>query len=126
MKSTNMKNIVLWTLQIITALALVVLGASKIAAHPFMVEAFARIGFGEWFRYVIGTAEIAGALALLNERYAAEAAMLLTYLMLGALIAQLGVIGGDPLAVLLILSATFVIALGRIRQSRYLAGTLIY
>ncbi|HEX9391310.1 MAG TPA: DoxX family protein [Usitatibacteraceae bacterium] len=121
-----MKNTTLWALQILTALALMVLGAAKIASFPFMVAAFGKIGFGDWFRYFFGAIEMFGALALLIEGYAAVTAMLLAYLMLGALIAQIWVVGGNPLAVLLLLIANFTIALGRFGKSRYLGHSLLY
>ena len=116
-----MKNTVLWTLQIVSALAILALGAAKIGSLGFMVEAFAKIGLGQWFRYVIGIVEMAGALALLVEGYAAFAAALLAYLMAGTLIAQVWVIGGNSLPALLLLLTTGAIALGRLVKSGYLS-----
>ena len=122
MKTSNMKNTFLWTLQIVTALAILLLGAAKIGSFPYMVDVFAKIGFGQWFRYAIGAIELFGALALLTEAYAAVAAFFFAYLMLGALIAQIWVVGGSPHLQMALFVATMAIAIGRVRKSRYFSG----
>ena len=54
-----------WALQGIIAAAFLAAGAAKLAGVPFMVDLFAQIGLGQWFRVVTGAVEIAGAVALL-------------------------------------------------------------
>ena len=115
-----MLNLVV-ALQIISALAILALGAAKIGSLAFMVEAFAKIGFGQWFRYFIGAVEMIAALALLVEGYAAFAAALLAYLMAGTVIAQAWLVGGNSLPALLLLATTGAIALGRLVKSGYLS-----
>ena len=71
-----------------------------------MVEMFDKVGLGQWFRYVTGLLELAGAIGLLIPRYAFYAAVLLAIVMVGAVIAEVAVIGDSPVppAVLLVLS----------------------
>ena len=53
-----------WVLQAIVAAAFFAAGAAKLAGADYMVELFNDIGVGQWFRYVTGAVEVAGALAL--------------------------------------------------------------
>src|SRR5246127_6006392 len=54
-----------WTLQGIIAAAFLAAGFAKLAGVPFMVDLFAQIGLGQWFRVVTGVVEVTGAVALL-------------------------------------------------------------
>ena len=47
-------TIALWVLQVILALQFVMAGLAKLFGDPAMVEMFATIGIGQWFRYVVG------------------------------------------------------------------------
>jgi uncharacterized membrane protein YphA (DoxX/SURF4 family) len=100
-------NIALWALQILAAAAFLAAGIPKLAGAPQMVEVFQKIG-GQWFRYVTGLLEIAGAIGLLIPRYTFYAASLLAIIMVGALVSVLAVLGGSPApaAVLLVITAT--------------------
>ena len=40
-------------------------GWAKVFGSSAMVEMFAIIGIGQWFRYVVGTLELAGAVGVL-------------------------------------------------------------
>jgi putative oxidoreductase len=75
-----------------------------------MVELFDKIGRGQWFRYFTGLLEVAGGIGLLIPRYAFYAACLLAVVMVGAIIANLTVLGISPAApvVLLVLSGIIV------------------
>jgi putative oxidoreductase len=53
-----------WVLQGTVAAAFFAAGAAKLAGADYMVELFNDIGVGQWFRYVTGAVEVAGALAL--------------------------------------------------------------
>ena len=98
--------ITLWTLSGLVALAFLGAGGTKLAGVPVMVEMFNKVGLGQWFRYVTGLLEVAGAIGLLIPRYAFYAAVLLAMVMVGAIIAEVAVIGDSPAppAVLLVLS----------------------
>ena len=98
--------ITLWTLSGLVAVAFIGAGGTKLAGVPAMVEMFAKVGLGQWFRYVTGLLELAGAIGLLIPRYAFYAAVLLAIVMVGAVIAEVTVIHDSPVppAVLLVLS----------------------
>ena len=53
-----------WVLQGFVAAAFFAAGSAKLAGADYMVELFNEIGVGQWFRYVTGAVEVAGALAL--------------------------------------------------------------
>jgi uncharacterized membrane protein YphA (DoxX/SURF4 family) len=93
---------------VLAAFAFLAAGGSKLAGAPAMIAIFEKIGVGQWFRYVTGVLEVAGAIGLLIPRYAFYAAVLLAMVMVGAVIAHLTVLGGSPAApaLLLILTAT--------------------
>ena len=75
-----------------------------------MVEAFDKVGLGQWFRYFTGLLEVAGAIGLLIPRYAFYAAVLLAIVMVGAIIAHVTVLGGSPAAALALLVLSGIIA----------------
>jgi uncharacterized membrane protein YphA (DoxX/SURF4 family) len=98
--------IALWTLSGLGALAFLGAGGAKLAGVPVMVEMFGKVGLGQWFRYFTGLLEVAGGIGLLMSRYAFYAAVLLAIVMVGAIIAEVAVLGDSPApaAVLLVLS----------------------
>ena len=102
--------ITLWILQILAALAFLGAGGAKLAGVPEMVAAFSKLGVGQWFRYFTGLLEIAGAIGLFLPRYAFYAAAMLAVVMVGAVIAHLAILGGSPVAPLLLLVLTATIA----------------
>src|ERR1700761_9646344 len=53
-----------WVLQGFVAAAFFAAGSAKLAGADYMVELFNEIGVGQWFRYLPGAVEVAGALAL--------------------------------------------------------------
>ena len=87
----------LWILSGLVALLFVGAGGAKLAGAAVMVELFAKVGLGQWFRYLTGLLEVAGGIGLLIPRYAFYAAVLLAIVMVGAVIAQVTVLG-DSLA----------------------------
>jgi len=54
-------TIALWALQAVLAFVFAMAGFAKVSGSLAMVEMFATIGIGQWFRYVVGALEIAGA-----------------------------------------------------------------
>lgn len=103
-------NVVLWVLQIALAANFLMSGGMKLAGAPDMIKLFDAIGVGQWFRYVTGVLEVAGAL-------------LLACVMLGAVATHLLVIGGSPLMASVFLLLTLLIAWGRReRTARLLYG----
>jgi putative oxidoreductase len=100
--------ITVWVLSTIAALVFVGAGGAKLAGAPAMVAIFEKVGVGQWFRYVTGLLEVAGAIGLFIPRYAFYAAALLAMVRAGAVIAHLTVLGNSPAGpvILLILTGT--------------------
>ena len=88
-------------------LAFVAAGISKLAGADMMIGIFDAVGVGQWFRYVTGVVEIAGAALLWMNGRQAYGAALLGATMAGATIAHLTVLGTSavPAIVLGLLSA---------------------
>lgn len=85
-----------WTLQVVVASAFFAAGAAKLAAVPFMVQLFAQIGIGQWFRGVTGVVEIVGALALVLPRTASLGGLWLGGTMVFAVLTHLFVLHTSP------------------------------
>ena len=96
-------NIAGWVLQGLAVAAFLAAGGSKLASAPAMVEMFAKLGAGQWFRYLTGSLEVTGAVALLVPRTAFYGAMLLAAVMAGAIVTHLAVLGGSPIPALVLL-----------------------
>jgi uncharacterized membrane protein YphA (DoxX/SURF4 family) len=109
-QSTKGRTILLWVLQILAAAAFLAAGASKLAGAAPMVASFEKIGLGQWFRYVTGLMEVAGAIGLVIPGYSFYGASLLATIMAGAIIAHLAVLGGSPVAAIVLLLVTGTIA----------------
>src|ERR687894_226223 len=105
-------NVALWALQILLALQFAMAGLAKVFGDPAMVEMFATIGIGQWFRYVVGTLELAGAVGVLIPRLSRLAALGLVCLMAGATVTNLIVLGASPLLPIGVLLASAVVAWG--------------
>jgi putative oxidoreductase len=103
----------LWTLQILSAAMFLFAGGLKLAGVPPMVQLFGAIGVGQWFRYVTGAIEVVGAVMLLIPSFAAYSAAALAVTMVGAIITHLVIVGGSPLAAVLLLASTATIAWAR-------------
>ncbi len=113
---SRVKNAALWVLQIGAAAMFLMAGELKLAGDPKMVGMFAAIGLGQWFRYLTGSLEVLGALALLVPRAAVYGALLLAAVMMGALLAHLLILGGNPAPAVVLLVATAIVAWGRKEQ----------
>ena len=96
--------VALWVTQIALAAMFLFAGGSKLVGAPAMVDLFAAIGLGQWFRYVTGAIEISAAVALLIPSAALFGAMLLIPTMLGAAATNLflGQSLAPPLVLLLV------------------------
>ncbi|WP_238013430.1 DoxX family protein [Dactylosporangium sp. AC04546] len=87
-----------WVAQVVLALVIGGGGLAKVFGDPVMVDLFADIGAGQWFRYAVGTLEVAGAVGLLVPRLAFAAAVGLAVLLVGAAVTNVAVLGVSPLA----------------------------
>jgi uncharacterized membrane protein len=92
-------------LQILLALFFGVASAApKLVAHSSATEIFDVIGFGDWFMYLVGALELAGAVALLIPILSGVSALALIGLMIGVVVTQLTVFDGKNLLTPVILS----------------------
>jgi uncharacterized membrane protein YphA (DoxX/SURF4 family) len=107
------KNVALWLLQILTAAAFLMAGYAKLSGQPPMAETFDKIGVGQWFRYVTGGIEVASAILLLIPRLTPVGAALLVCTMIGAVLTHLLIIGGSPVAALVLGCLAAIILWGR-------------
>jgi putative oxidoreductase len=105
-----------WILRAALAVAFVFAGAQKFPADTMWVRLFARIGLGQWFRYVTGIVEVAGGLLLLIPRATAPAVALLTCTMAGAILVHMLVVGVGPQTVAVSVLLTGVLAVGWTRR----------
>ena len=111
-----------WTvrsLRILLALVFLAAGGAKLASVPAMVQIFDALGFGQWFRYVTGVVEIAGAVALLIPSYAALGAAWLGITMFFGTLAHLFILHTSPAPALILLALSaviFTLEQGQIRQ----------
>ncbi len=100
----------LWILSALVTLTFVGAGAAKLAGAAVMVDLFAKVGLGQWFRYFTGLLEVAAGIGLLISRYAFYAAVLLAMVMVGAFIAHVTVLGSSPAAPVVLFVLTGIIA----------------
>ena len=109
-ESSRVKVAIVWTLQILSAAMFLFAGASKFAGSAPMVQAFAAIGLGQWFRYLTGTIEIVSAVLLLVPSLALFGSLALAVTMVGAIITHLFILGGNPAPAIFLLASTSTIA----------------
>jgi uncharacterized membrane protein YphA (DoxX/SURF4 family) len=106
-------TIALWVLQVLAAgFFLLAAGAKLTGAEP-SASTFEAIGWGDWFRNLVGVLEIAGVVALLVPLLAGLAALAFTVLMAGAVATEAFVTGGGVVMPLVLLVVSAVIAWGR-------------
>jgi len=115
--SSKGRLISLWILSGLLALAFIAAGGGKLAGTAVMVDLFAKVGLGQWFRYFTGLLEVAGGIGLLFPRYAFYAAILLAIVMVGAVVAHVIVLGGSPAPAFMLLVLSGIIAFLRKPQT---------
>ena len=114
-------NLALWALQVVMAAVFLMAALPKLTADPQAVAGFTAIGLGETGMYVIGSLEIAGAIALLIPLLGGLAGLAFVGLMTGAVLSTLLVFGPELVvmpAIVLVLVA--IIAWGRRGRSAQL------
>ena len=70
----RLTSTLLWAAQIPLAALFVVVAVPKLTGSQQAVQEFGLIGAGQWLRYFVGTAELAGAIGLLTPWLAGLAA----------------------------------------------------
>jgi uncharacterized membrane protein YphA (DoxX/SURF4 family) len=84
-KTRIAKEIVLWILTAMLVLVCIRSGLLKLTGNLFWVRDFHRWGYPDWFRIVVGLAEVASAALLLIPRLAVCGASVFAVVMLGAI-----------------------------------------
>jgi len=93
-------NTTLWAVQVLLAVFFLVAAAGpKLVGQQYAVDIFTEIGIGQWFRYLVGTLELAGAIGLLIPRLSGLAALGLGGVMAGAVLTQLFVLDSAVMAI---------------------------
>jgi uncharacterized membrane protein YphA (DoxX/SURF4 family) len=111
-------TIALWVLQAGLALQFAGAGLVKLLGDPAMVDMFATIGIGQWFRYLVGALELAGAAGLLVPRLAGLAALGLAGVMVGASLTNVFILHANPALPLVLLAVAGLVAWLRRRSTR--------
>jgi uncharacterized membrane protein YphA (DoxX/SURF4 family) len=106
-------NVVLWVLQIGAAGMFLMVGFLKLSGNAQLVGLFQAIGLGQWFRYLTGSLEVAGAILLLLPRTSGLGALMLAGVMTCAVVTHVFIVGGSPLGAIILLVVTGVVAWGR-------------
>ena len=115
-------SIALWVIQVLLALMFAMAGIVKLIGDPAAVAMFGVIGVGQWFRYVVGALELAGAVGVLIPRLSGLAALGLACVMVGATITNLFVLNASPLTTIGLLVVCALVAWGRWPRTRSLLG----
>src|SRR5215470_13593690 len=118
----RLTSVLLWAAQILMAVAFVSFGLAKLTGQG---QEFADIGAGQWLRYFVGIAELAGAIGLLTPWLAGLAAAGLAADMAGATIINATVLhhttfGGMVWVTLPLCAVTGLLAYGRRQQIKAL------
>jgi putative oxidoreductase len=123
----RLTSLLLWAVQILMAAFFVFVAAGgKLTGSQFEVQQFAHIGAGQWLRYFVGIAELAGAIGLLTPWLAGLAAAGLAADMAGATIINATVLrsvpqyAGPPLMTGLLCAVFVLIAYSRRQQIKAL------
>ena len=115
-KSGSWSNIALWIVQLGVGAMFLMAGFGKLSGDPMMVAVFEKVGVGQWFRYLTGTLEVLGGLGLFTPFASGAAALGLVFVMIGAVLSHLLILGGSPAPAVVLLVASGVIAWGRRSQ----------
>ena len=84
-KGRIVKEVVLWIIALFLALVCLRSAWLKVTGNIFWVRDFQRWGYPDWFRIVIGIAELTSMVLLLVPRFAGYGASLFVVVMLGAI-----------------------------------------
>lgn len=107
------KNAAFWFLQVAGAAVFLMAGLAKLTGAEAMVQVFAAVGLGQWLRYFTGVLEVVGAVVLVVPALAGVSALWLTAVMVGAVVAHLTVLGGNPAVPVALLVSMAIVAWGR-------------
>lgn len=105
----NPKIILEWSLRIVFAILFGLSAFSKFSGDAQYIAEFAKVGFGDWFRFATATLETVGAIGILIPRVKPWGAFVLLGVTIGATVAQLTVLNAALLHCALIGSGLLVL-----------------
>jgi putative oxidoreductase len=111
-------NILAWILTVLLAIVFILAGSIKLMGAPAMVQEFAQIGIGQWFRYLTGILEVASAIGLLVPKYRFWAALQIAVIMAAATSINIVILHQLPLARLTAVLMALALALAWLRRTR--------
>src|SRR5579864_7022484 len=76
--ASRQRLIAIWVLRVLLGLAFLDNRAAKPTGSLHTVQTFAAIGWGQWFRYLMGLLDLTGALLVFVPRWTCYGALLLT------------------------------------------------
>jgi uncharacterized membrane protein YphA (DoxX/SURF4 family) len=125
----RLTSILLWAAQILLAALFVSVAVPKLTGSQQAVQEFGLIGAGQWLRYFVGTAELAGGIGLLTPWLAGLAAAGLAADMAGASIINATVLHNTTFGSLVwmtlpLCAACALLAYGRRQQIKGLAAAI--
>ena len=112
-------SVVAWVLTILLAIAFILAGGIKLTNSPGMVQEFARVGLGQWFRYFTGVLEVSGAIGLLIPRVRFWAALQIAVVMVGATFANLTVLHLPNMAMVTVILLALALVLAWLRRGAF-------
>ena len=71
------RRIAIAVLRVVLSLAFLIIGVAKLTGSLSTVQTFAAFGWGQWFRYLTGLLDLAGALLVFVPRWTFYGALLL-------------------------------------------------
>lgn len=105
-----------WTLTILLLITFAMAGGVKLAGNRAMIQEFAEIGLGQWFRYLTGILEVSGAIGLLIPAVRFWAALQIAVVMIGATVANLTVLHLPQMAIATAVLLALTLALAWLRR----------
>jgi len=93
---TKGRTIIVWTLRVVLGLTFLVIGTTKLTGTGNTVDYFAAIGWGQWFRYLTGLLDVAGAALLFVPKLSYYGAIALACSVGTATFISLTVLRGNP------------------------------
>jgi uncharacterized membrane protein YphA (DoxX/SURF4 family) len=94
--SAKWRTIVAWVLRIILGLAFLLIGITKLTGTLHSIDYFEAIGWGQWFRYLTGCLDVAGAALLFVPRFTFYGALVLISSVGTATVLSVTVLRGNP------------------------------
>jgi len=110
--------ILAWVLTVLLAIVFTFAGGVKLIGKPAMVQEFAQIGIGQWFRYFTGLVEVSGAIGLFVPRYRFWAALQIAAVMACATVVNVAILRQPPLARLTAVLLLLTVTLAWLRRAR--------